>query len=96
MCIRDRDRIGGSRRRERAIQICQKDEGLRQNSVLIEPIEAWTKVGSSASHRVKVNRLAGFVRLNVVDRRVEVQDMHTLRPLAFENRTHLGLSLIHI
>jgi hypothetical protein len=73
------------------MQICQKDQGLRHNPVLIEPIKTWAKFGAAASHRVKVNRLAGFVRLNVVDRRVKVQDVHTLRPLAFENRTHLGL-----
>ena len=59
--------------------------------MLIQPLETWAKFGSSATHWVKVDRLAGFVCLNLVDRRIKVQDMHTLRPLAFENRTHLGL-----
>jgi hypothetical protein len=59
--------------------------------MVIQPLEAWAKIGTSPSHWVKVNRLAGFVCLYLEDRRVKVQDMHTLRPLAFENRTNLGL-----
>jgi hypothetical protein len=59
--------------------------------VVIEPIKAWAKIGSSASHRAMVDWLAGFVRLHPLHPRIEVQDMYTLRPLAFENRTHLGL-----
>jgi hypothetical protein len=59
--------------------------------VLIEPIKAWAKFGAPASHRLKVDRLAGRVGLHLVDLCIEVQNMDTLRPLALQNRTHLGL-----
>lgn len=59
--------------------------------MLLEPIETWTEVGSAAANRIEVDRLAGFVRLHLLYLRIEVENMDTLRPLTFENRTHLRL-----
>ena len=74
------------------MQVRQKDEGLGLNPMLIEPIKAWAKFGSPTSDGMEVNRLAGAVRFRLLNLRVEVENMHTLRPLAFENRTSAGIA----
>jgi hypothetical protein len=59
--------------------------------MLIQPIEVWTEVGSSATDGIEVNGLAGKVRLSLLHFRVEIEDMHTFWPLAFEDRADLRL-----
>ena len=38
----------------------------------------------------------GFVCLNLVDCHIKVQDMHALRPQAFENRTHFDIEELQL
>ena len=72
-------------------EACRVPACAEMNPVLIKPIKAWPKFGSPAPDGVKMHRLASFVCLHLLHLCIEVQNMHTLRPLAFENRTHLGL-----
>ena len=75
---------------ERTAQIGQEDQSLRPNAMLIEPIEARAEVCPSAADRIKIDGLSGFVSLDLLHLRVEVENMHSLRPLAFEDRSNLG------
>ena len=64
--------------------------GSEAGSPIIEPSEARAEFRTSSADRVEINPLSGFVRFNLLHHCVEVENMNTLRPLAFENRTHLG------
>jgi hypothetical protein len=70
---------------ERAAQISQKDQRLRLDSMLSQPVEAWTEVGPAAANRIEMNLLSGLIGFNFVYLCVEVQDMNALWPLAFED-----------
>ena len=57
-----------------------------------EPFKAGAEVRPSPAHRIELHPLAGLVRIDLLDSSVKVENVHTLRPLAFENRTRLSLS----
>src|SRR5580704_4853191 len=84
------NRIGRGRSRESAVQVGEKDQSLRQNASLGEPVEARPKLGASTTHRLEIHTLSHFVGLHVLHHRVEIEDVYALRPLAFEDRAHLG------
>ena len=84
------DRIGGSGRGERPVEVGQKDQRLRPDAVHIEPFEARPEFRASPAERVESNGLAGFVCLDLLNHRVEVENVNALRTLAFENRPHFG------
>src|ERR1035437_1912180 len=76
---------------ERAAQISQKDQRLRLNAMLVQPVEAWAEVRPSAANGIEMNLLAGEVCLRLLNFCVEGQDMHTFWPLAFNDRADLRL-----
>jgi hypothetical protein len=53
--------------------------------VLIQPVEARSEICPSATYWIEMNGLSSEVRLRLLDFSVEVQDMHPLRSLAFED-----------
>jgi hypothetical protein len=53
--------------------------------VLFQPVEAGTKVGSSAANGIEMNLFTGLIGFNFVYLRVEVEDVNALWPLAFED-----------
>jgi hypothetical protein len=67
------------------IEVGQKDQSLRLNAVLLQPVEARTEVGASAAYGIEVNLLSGLVYFNFVNLSVEVQDVNALWALAFED-----------
>jgi hypothetical protein len=75
---------------ECAAQIGQKDQRLWLDSMLIQPVEAWTEVGPSAADGIEMNLLTGLIGLHFVYLCVEVQDVNALGPLAFEDRANLS------
>ena len=85
------DGVVGGRVGERPVEIGQKDHCLWVDSVLIEPFEAGTEVCTAAADRIEVKELAGRVGIDLVHFGVEVENMHPLGPLAFQNGTNLGL-----
>src|SRR5271168_2651015 len=87
------NRIGRGRSRERAVQVGKKDQSLRKNASLGEPVEARPKLGASTSSRLEIDTVSCLVRLHLLYRCIEVKDIHELRPLAFEDRAHLGFEL---
>src|ERR1035441_2302124 len=76
---------------ERAAQIGQKDQRLRLDSMLSQPVEAWTEICASAANWIEMNRLSGLIGLHFVYLGVEVQDMNALWSLAFKDRANLSL-----
>src|ERR1039458_9908327 len=77
--------------RETPIEIGQKDHCLWVDSMLIEPVEAWTKFSASAAYWFEMEHLTGHVGIDLVNLGVEVENMHPLRPLAFNDGTDLRL-----
>ena len=77
--------------RETPIEIGQKDHCLWVDSVLIEPVEARAEFGASSADWIEMKHLTGRVGIDLVNLGVEVENMHPLRPLAFEDRTDLRL-----
>src|ERR1035437_8678730 len=73
---------------ERAAQISQKDQRLRLNAMLVQPVEARAEVRPSAANGIEMNRLSGLIGLHFVYLCVEVQNVNALRPLAFEDRAN--------
>ena len=59
--------------------------------MLIEPVEARTEIGATSAYWFEMEHLTGHVGIDLLNLGVEVENMHPLGPLAFENRTHLGL-----
>jgi hypothetical protein len=61
------------------------------DSVLIEPVEAGTELCAAATDWFEMEHLTGHVGIDLVNIGVEVENMHPLRPLAFEDGTDLRL-----
>jgi hypothetical protein len=59
--------------------------------VLAEPVEAGTEVSAASADWVEMERLSGRLGIDLVNLSVKVEDMHTLKPLAFEDGMHLSL-----
>src|SRR5579875_1431317 len=74
-----------------AIEIGEEDESLGLHAVLVQPREAWPKLCASAADWVERNALSGFEGLDLMNDRVEVEDIDALRPLTFKDRTNLSL-----
>jgi hypothetical protein len=55
------------------------------DSVLIEPVEAGTEIGATSAYWFEMEHLTGHVGIDLVNLGVEVENMHPLRPLAFED-----------
>jgi hypothetical protein len=53
--------------------------------VLIEPVEAGTEIGAASTYWFEMEHLTGRVGIDLVNLGVEVENMHPLRPLAFED-----------
>jgi hypothetical protein len=51
----------------------------------MEPIEAGTEVGAAAADWIEMEHLTGRVGIDLVNLGVEVENMHPLGPLAFED-----------
>jgi hypothetical protein len=60
--------------------------------VLTEPVEAGTELCAAATDWIEVKHLAGRVGINLLNLGVEVENVHPLRPLAFEDGTDSHLS----
>jgi hypothetical protein len=67
------------------VKVGQKDQSLRLNAMLFQPIKAWSEVGASAANGIEMNGLSGLIGLHFVYLGVEVQDVNTLWPLSFED-----------
>jgi hypothetical protein len=72
------------------VEVGQKDQSLRPGSMLFQPVEARTEVGSSAANGIEMNGISGLVGFIFVNLGVEVQDVNALWPLAFEDRANLS------
>ena len=59
--------------------------------MLIEPVEAGTELCAAAADWIEVKHLAGRVGINLLNLGVEVENVHPLGPLAFEDGTDLSL-----
>jgi hypothetical protein len=53
--------------------------------VLIEPVETRTEIGATSAYWFEMEHLTGHVGIDLVNLGVEVENMHPLRPLAFED-----------
>jgi hypothetical protein len=53
--------------------------------VFLKPIEARTEVCASAADGIEMNLLTGLIGFNLVNLRVEVEDVNALWPLSFED-----------
>ena len=73
------------------VEVGQKDQRLRLNAVLCQPVEARTEVSSSATNGIEMNGLPGLIGLHFVNLGVEIQDVNALWPLSFEDRADLSL-----
>ena len=67
---------------KRTAQISQKDQRLWLDSMLIQPVEAWTEVSPSAADGIEMNLLTGLAGLHLVYLSVEVQNVNAPRLLA--------------
>jgi len=67
------------------VEIGQKDHCLWVDSVLIDPVEARTEIGAASAYWFEMEHLTGHVGIDLVNLGVEVENMHPLRPLAFED-----------
>ena len=67
------------------VEVGQKDQRLRPDPMLFQPIEAWTEVRASATNGIQMNLFPGLIGLHFVYLGVEVQDVNALWPLAFED-----------
>ena len=59
--------------------------------MLIEPIEARTEICATATDWIEMKDLTGHVGIDLVNLGVEVENMDSLWPLAFQYRTNLSL-----
>jgi hypothetical protein len=59
--------------------------------MLIQPIEAWAEVGPSAANGGKRDWLTCLIEFGLLNFGVEVENVHRVRPLAFDDRTDLRL-----
>jgi hypothetical protein len=59
--------------------------------MLMEPVEARTEIGATSADWIEVKHLTGHVGIDLVNLGVEVENMHPLRPLAFNDGTNLRL-----
>ena len=59
--------------------------------MLIEPVEARTKFSASSADWIEVKHLTSHEGIGLVNLGVEVENMHPLGPLAFEDGTDLRL-----
>jgi hypothetical protein len=64
--------------------------------MVVEPLKARPKLCASAADWVERNPLAGIEGLHLMNDRVEVENVDTLRALAFENRANLCLEKIQL
>jgi hypothetical protein len=55
------------------------------DSVLIDPVEARAKFGATSAYWFEMEHLTGHVGNDLVNLGVEVENMHPLGPLAFED-----------
>jgi hypothetical protein len=60
------------------------------DSVLIDPVEARTEIGATSAYWFEMEHLTGHVGIDLVNLGIEVENMHPLRPLAFNDGTNLG------
>jgi hypothetical protein len=73
------------------VEVGQKDQSLRLNTMLVQPVEAWNEVCPATANGIEMNPLPGLIGLHFVNLGVEVQDMNALWALAFEDRANLSL-----
>ena len=59
--------------------------------MLIDPVEARAKFGATSAYWFEMEHLTGHVGNDLVNLGVEVENMHPLRPLAFNDGTNLCL-----
>ena len=79
------------RLRKCPIEIGQEDHRLRADSMLIEPVEAGAEIGATSAYWFEMEHLTGHVGIDLVNLGVEVENMHPLGPLAFQDGTDLRL-----
>src|ERR1700722_17611428 len=60
------------------------------NARLVEPLEARSELRASAANWIKRDPLSGFEGFDLMNDRIEVEDIDALRTLAFEDRANLG------
>ena len=59
--------------------------------MLIEPVEARTELCAAATDWIEVKHLAGRVGINLLNLGVEVENVHSVGPLAFQDGTDFRL-----
>ena len=59
--------------------------------MLTDPVEARTEIGAASAYWFEMKHLTGRVGIDLVNLGVEVENMHPLRPLAFNDGTDLRL-----
>jgi len=70
---------------KRPVEVGQKDQRLRLNSMPSQPREARTEVCAPATDGIEVDLLSGLIGFNFVNFGVEVQNVNALWTLAFED-----------
>src|SRR6266851_554485 len=71
--------------RQRSIEVRQKHQHLSLNLLLIHPIETWPEIRAASTDGIEAYLLASRVDIDLVHAGVEVEYMHALGPLSFED-----------